>query len=232
MLSPMSGQIGLAELGSIIGDPARAVMLCVLLDGRGHSATELSLAAGVSPQTASWHLAKLADGQLVTAEKRGRNRNFRLASPLVARTLESLMSMAGSRPSKPHVLSERERTLRDARTCYDHFAGRLGVALAEAFKKRKLIVLSEDGGLVTPGGARLFSSFGINLSAIQQLKRPFCRSCLDWSEQKPHLAGAFGAAFATRCFDLGWVRRLPGTRAVAIAPAGAKGFGEQFGVTV
>jgi len=134
----MSGPIRLAELGSIIGDPARAVMLCVLLDGRGHSATELSLAAGVSPQTASWHLAKLADGQLVTAEKRGRNRNFRLASRLVARTLEAMMSMAGSRSSKPHVLSERERALRDARTCYDHFARRLGVALTDAFKKRNV----------------------------------------------------------------------------------------------
>ena len=230
----MSSPIKLAELGGVIGDPARAVMLCALLDGRGHSATELSLAAGVMPQTASWHLAKLADGQLITADKRGRNRYFRLASPLVAQALEAVMAItiAGSRPSRPHVLSEREQALRDARTCYDHFAGRLGVALTDAFKKRKLIVLSEDGGLVTPSGARMFSSIGINLSAIQQSRRPFCRSCLDWSEQKPHLAGAFGAAFATRCFDLGWVRRLPGTRAVAIAPAGAKGFKEQFGVTI
>jgi DNA-binding transcriptional ArsR family regulator len=228
----MSGPSRLAELGNIIGDPARAVMLCVLLDGRGHSATELSLAAGVSPQTASWHLAKLADGRLITAEKQGRNRTFRLASRLVARTLEAMMSMAGSRPSRPHVLSEREQALRDARTCYDHFAGRLGVALADAFKKRKLIVLSEDGGLVTPSGAWLFSSFGIDLSSVRQSRRLFCRSCLDWSEQKPHLAGAFGAAFAARCFDLGWVRRLPGTRAVAIAPAGATGFKEQFGVTI
>src|SRR3954470_4298660 len=138
----MSGPLRLAELGSIIGDSARAVMLCVLLDGHSHSATELALAAGVSPQTASWHLAKLADGQLITAEKGGRNRNFRLASRLVARTLEAMMSMAGSRLSKPHVLSERERTLRDARTCYDHFAGRLGVALTDALKKRKLILLS------------------------------------------------------------------------------------------
>src|SRR5437764_3995892 len=104
----MSGPIRLAEIGGIIGDPARAVMLCVLLDGRGHSATELSLAAGVSPQTASWHLAKLAGGKLITVEKQGRNRNFRLASPLVARTLEAMMAMAGSRSSKPHVLSERE----------------------------------------------------------------------------------------------------------------------------
>ena len=228
----MSDSARLAEIGDTIGDPARAVMLCVLLDGRSHSATELSLAAGVSPQTASWHLAKLADAQLITAEKRGRNRNFRLASRLVARTLEAMMSMAGSRPARPQVLSERERALRDARTCYDHFAGRLGVALTDRFKTRKLIVLSEDGGLVTQSGARLFSSFGINLSAMQQSRRPFCRSCLDWSEQKPHLAGAFGAAFATHCFDLGWVRRLPGTRAIAIAPAGAKGFEEQFGVTV
>src|SRR5436190_2271093 len=150
----MSGPIRLAELGSIIGDPARAVMLCVLLDGRGHSATELSLAAGVSPQTASWHLAKLADGQLITAERQGRNRYVRLASPLVARALEAMMTMEGSRPSRSHVLSEREQALREARTCYDHFAGRLGVALTTAFTRRKLIVMSEDGGLVTPRGAR------------------------------------------------------------------------------
>ena len=230
----MSSPIKLAELGGVIGDPARAVMLCALLDGRGHSATELSLAAGVMPQTASWHLAKLADGQLITAEKRGRNRYFRLASPLVAQALEAVMAIAiaGSRPSRSHVLSEREQALRDARTCYDHFAGRLGVALTEAFIARKLIVLSNDGGLVTPRGARLLSGFGINLSVVQQSKRPFCRSCLDWSEQKPHLAGAIAAAFATRCFDLGWVRRLPHTRAVAITPAGARNFKEQFGATV
>jgi DNA-binding transcriptional ArsR family regulator len=234
MCAPMKSPIRLAELGGVIGDPARAMMLCALLDGRGHSATELSLAAGVMPQTASWHLAKLADGQLITAERRGRNRYFRLASPLVAQALEAMMAIAitGSHPPRSHVLSEHEQALRDARTCYDHFAGRLGVALTEAFIKRKLIVLSEDGGLVTPRGAGLLSSFGINLSAMQQSRRPFCRSCLDWSEQKPHLAGAVAAAFATRCFDLGWVQRLPHTRAVAITPVGDKSFEEQFGVTV
>ena len=230
----MSSPIKLAELGGIIGDPARAVMLFALLDGRCHSATELSLAAGVTAQTASWHLAKLADGQLITAEKRGRNRYFRLASPVVAQALEAVMAIAitGSRPSRSHVLSGPERALRDARTCYDHFAGRLGVALTDAFMRRKLIALSKDGGLITPRGARLFGSFGINLPAMQQSKRPFCRSCLDWSEQRPHLAGAIAAAFATRCFDLGWVQRLPNTRAVAITPAGVKGFEEQFGATV
>jgi DNA-binding transcriptional ArsR family regulator len=230
----MRSPVKLAELGCVIGDPARAVMLCALLDGRGHSATELSLTAGVMPQTASWHLAKLADGQLITAERRGRNRYFRLASPLVAQALEAVMAIAiaGCRTPRSHVLSEREQALRDARTCYDHFAGRLGVALTEAFIKRKLILLSKDGGRITPRGAKLLSGFGINLSAMQQSKRPFCRSCLDWSEQRPHLAGSVAAAFTTRCFDLGWVRRLPDTRAVAITPAGAKGFAEQFGVSV
>jgi DNA-binding transcriptional ArsR family regulator len=230
----MSSPIRLAEIGGVIGDPARAVILCALLDGRAHSATELSLVAGVSPQTASWHLAKLSDGKLVAAERKGRNRYFRMASPLVAQALEAMMAVAitGSRPSRSHALSEREQTLRNARTCYDHLAGRLGVALTEAFTRRKLIMLSEDGGLVTPRGEKLLSGFGIDLSAMQKSKRPVCRSCLDWSEQKPHLAGAVGAALAARCFDLGWLQRLPNTRAVAIARSGVEGFQEQFGVTV
>jgi len=233
-LRAMMSPIKLAEVGSVIGDQARAVILCTLLDGRSHSATELAFVAGVTPQTASWHLAKLADGQLITPERRGRNRYFRLAGPLVGQAVEALMAIAiaGSCPSRSHVLSEREQTLRDARTCYDHFAGRLGVALTDTFIRRKMVILSEDGGLVTPRGAKLFSGFGIDLSAMQHSKRPFCRSCLDWSEQKPHLAGAVAAAFATRCFDLGWVQHLPHTRAVAISPAGAKGFRDQFGVTV
>lgn len=230
----MSSPIKLAEIGGVIGDPARAVMLCALLDGRAHSAAELALTAGVSPQTASWHLAKLSDGTLVTAQKKGRNRYFRMASPLVAQAVEAMMAVAitGSSLSRSHVLSEREQTLRTARTCYDHLAGKLGVALIEAFTRRKLIVLSEDGGLVTPRGAKLLSSFGIDLSAMQQSKRPICRLCLDWSEQKPHLAGAVGAALAARCFELDWVQRLPNTRAVAIMPAGVDGFQERFGVTV
>ncbi len=225
----MSSPAKLAEVGAIVGDPARAAMLSVLLDGERHSATELALAAGISPQTASWHLAKLAEGQLVTAQRRGRNRYFQLASSLVAQALEAMLVIAASQPSRSRVLSNRECALRQARTCYDHLAGRLGVALTEAFTSRKLILLSQDGGVVTAKGARMLSDFGIDLSVVQRSRRPVCRSCLDWSEQKPHLAGAIGAALCARCFDLGWLKRLPDTRAVAIEPFGARGFADTFG---
>ena len=226
----MSSPIKLAEIGNIVGDPARAAMLCALLDGRSHSATELSLAARVSRPTASWHLAKLADGQLVTAEKRGRSRHFQLASSLVAQALEAMMTLTASRAPRPLVLSRHERALRHARTCYDHFAGRLGVALTEALAQRKLILVSDDGGVMTRQGQRVLAAFGVDLSAAQRSRRAFCRPCLDWSEQRPHLAGAIGAALARRCFDLDWVRRLPDTRAVAITPDGVIGFEEQFGI--
>jgi len=224
--------LALAEVGALIGDPARANILAALIDGRAFTATELSGIAGVAPQTTSGHLAKLRAANLLALERQGRHRYYRLASPLVGDMLESVMALASvqlpARHSRPSRLDEAMRT---ARSCYDHVAGRLGVALADALIARGDIVLGNGGGEVTPGGARFFAEFGAEL-APRGARRPLCRPCLDWSERRWHLAGGAGAALYTRCLQLKWLERRRDSRALTITPAGARGFAKAFGVNL
>jgi DNA-binding transcriptional ArsR family regulator len=219
-----------AEVAALVGDAARANMLVALMDGRALTAKELAFAAGVTPQTTSGHLAKLAGAHLLTCIRQGRHRYYRVASPLVARMLESITLVAAiEAPPRHRPRSPRDDALRLARTCYDHLAGRLGVAIADALVARRAVVLSEDGGEVTADGAAFLShNLGIDLAEIPR-RRAFCRPCLDWSERRPHLAGAIGAALAQRCFALGWIERLRDSRAVAITPRGRGGLRERFG---
>jgi DNA-binding transcriptional ArsR family regulator len=219
----------IAEVAVLVGDPARAKVLLALMDGRALTAKELAFAAGVSPQTASGHLAKLADGRLLTCIRQGRHRYYRVASPLVARMLESISLVAAiEAPPRHRPRSVRDDALRLARTCYDHLAGRLGVAIAEALVARGAVVLSDDGGEVTTDGAAFLADrLALDLVRIPR-RRAFCRPCLDWSERRLHLAGAVGAALAERCFALGWIERIRDSRAVAITPRGQIALRELF----
>ena len=160
-----------------------------------------------------------------TAEKQGRHRYFRLASPLVGQMLESVMAVAGPEPRR--TAWRGGDALRTARTCYDHLAGRLGVALADSLFDGDYVALSHDGGEVTDRGHAFLCDFGAEPAAG---KRVFCRPCLDWSERRPHIAGRLGAALASRCLELGWIARQRDSRAVTITAAGALGFAEQFGI--
>src|SRR5712672_1260304 len=148
-------QPSLAEIAALVGNPARANMLTALLDGRALSASELAYAGGVAPQTASEHLAKLNEGRLLALAKQGRHSYYRLASPLIARMLESIMAVAADGPARYQPRWRGGDALRNARTCYDHLAGRLGVALADVLVERDRIALSDDGGIVTPEGDRV-----------------------------------------------------------------------------
>ncbi len=223
----------IAEIAALADDPARANMLAALMDGRALTASELAYTAGVTPQTASGHLAKLSQGGLLALAKQGRHRYYRLASPLVGRMLESIMAVVAiEAPPRHRPRSPREDALCFARTCYDHLAGRLGVAITEALVEGRHLVLGEDGGEVTEEGAALLRErVGIDIAAVAQgRRRAFCRPCLDWSECRPHIAGALGAALAERCFALGWIVRLRDTRAVAITTAGRPALRAAFGV--
>lgn len=222
----------IAEIAGLVGEPARANMLSALLDGRALTAGELAYAARVTAQTASAHLGKLADTGLITAFKDGRYRYFRLASPKVAQMLEGIMAVAIDNKPRYRPLSRQARELRAARVCYDHLAGRLSVDLADFFIEREYIVFGVNGGQVTEDGARLLSAFGIDLFAVGNKRRHFCRSCLDWTERRPHIGGAVGAALANRCFELGWTERMKHSRAVVVTEAGKRGFHDNFGVTI
>jgi DNA-binding transcriptional ArsR family regulator len=222
----------IAEIGALMGDPARANMLTALMDGRAWTAGELAYIARVTPQTASGHLAKLTEGKLLTVAKQGRHRYFRLATPEVARLLEVAGSVAASGPPRHRPPSRIDDALRRARTCYDHFAGQLGVALADALIAKQYVLLDDDGGEVTADGVDALWSFGIDVAEQGKRKRAFCRPCLDWSERRPHIAGAIGAALATRCFELDWTRRVRDSRVVRITAEGEQGLRAQFGVVV
>jgi DNA-binding transcriptional ArsR family regulator len=219
----------IAEAASLIGDPARANMLAALVGGRAMTATELGLAAGVAASTASGHLSKLLDGRLVSVASAGRHRYFRLASPEVARVLEQLMALAMDGPPRHRPKSRCDDAMARARTCYDHLAGKLGVALADSLAADGRVVLSDEGGLVTEAGRTFLTGFGVDLDT-KKTGRTLCRPCLDWSERRWHIGGAIGAAIADRCFALGWTERRKDSRAITVTVAGGRAFEELFGV--
>jgi DNA-binding transcriptional ArsR family regulator len=232
----MASNAMFAQVAALAGDPARAGMLHALMDGRALTASELAQVAGITPQTASGHLARMAAAGLLGVEKQGRHRYHRLASPAVAQMIESIMQVASSlEPRRSLSVGPRDAALRAARTCYDHLAGRLGVALADALVAGGYAELANDAGLVTDTGIALLGRIGIDVDTLlaRRGKRPpriLCRPCLDWSERRAHLAGAVGAALCAHSFAKGWIRRIEGTRAVAITPKGQRIFREQLGV--
>ncbi len=232
----MTGNVNMvAEVAAIAGDPARTGMLLALMGGRALTASELAAIAGVTPQTASGHLSRMIESGLVAVTKQGRHRYHRLASGTVARMIETLMQVAIELqpPARAIVLGPRDQALRAARTCYDHLAGRLGVAIAEGMTAQGHAEIDGEAGLITESGLAFLDRLGIDLDALRQRRpgRVLCRPCLDWSERRPHLAGAVGAALCRHALAAGWVRRLAGTRAVAVTPEGARIFRESFGVT-
>lgn len=215
----------LAEIAHLMGDPARANMLQALMDGRALTAKELAWLAGVAPQTASGHLARLMQGGLVAVAAQGRHRYYRLAGPEVAAVLEGLMVLSGQqgfgRRLPPRVGAE----LSEARTCYDHFAGRLGIGIHDALMAGGHLAVSEGGYALTPSGRAIFATLGIDAAEAGRSRRATLRPCLDWSERRPHLAGRLAAALACRCFEMGWVNRRKDSRAVSVTAEGRAALG-------
>ncbi|WP_030264893.1 ArsR/SmtB family transcription factor [Streptomyces violens] len=241
--SPAVGEPDLARLADLIGVPSRARILLALADGRALPASLLARSAKVAPSTVSEQLAKLVDGGLLRVEAHGRHRYYRLAGPEVAEALETLAALSGHRDDRPGQL----RTLSWARTCYDHLAGKLGVALMRAlldlgclaggnglFDSRTAVCdrLSAPGKdltyeLTATGRRLLVDELGV---ALPNGRRPLVRYCVDWSEQAHHLSGALGAELLRRFVELGWVRRYAGRRTVSVTRLGEQQLPERLGM--
>jgi len=206
-------------------------MLAVLLDGRALPAGELAFAAGVSAQTASSHLSKLHDGGLVTMEKQGRHHYYRLADARVAQAIEQLATVQPLPQVRRKPLSPKARRLRQARTCYNHLAGRLGVTLAHSLEAHGYIVSVPDKQYdVTPAGADWFATIGLDVARLRPTRRGLARQCLDWTEREHHLAGPLGVELLRTLCDQGWLRRSADTRAVHVTDSGRAQLKRQLGV--
>jgi DNA-binding transcriptional ArsR family regulator len=223
----MTAGVNMAEIAALVGDPGRSNMLAALMSGGALTATELASIAGISRPAASEHLAKLTQGHLLSVTSQGRHRYYRLASAEIARMLEAIMTVAVT--ANPARRQRIDPLLREARTCYDHLAGRLGVALADALVAREAVILTHDAGEVTASGQEFLQSLGIGLETPPGSKRLLCRPCLDWSERRPHLAGVLGAALYRHVSASGWIERARG-RAVSVTPAGRRGLWNAFGI--
>jgi DNA-binding transcriptional ArsR family regulator len=220
----------IAEIAALVGDPARATMVSALLDGRALTASELASAARITPQTASTHLAKLTEAGLLSMVRSGRQRYFRLASPAVADMIDGIAAVVLEKRPRYRPLSRQACALSAARICYNHLAGRLSVDLTDSFVAREYVVLDDEAAEITTAGTRFLTEFGIELPARRSTRSHFCRLCLDWTERRPHIAGAVGAAITTRYFDLGWLERIKRSHAVVVTPSGRRGFLKTFGI--
>ncbi len=242
------GDADIAKVGSLLADPARAKILMALGDRRALPASVLADEAGVAASTASAHLSKLLDGGLLTVEQHGRHRYFRVAGPAVGELLEAVARLAPGTPVRSLRQGTKAQAVRFARTCYDHLAGTLGTGLMAALLDRQL--LTGGNGVFDPGrasadrlsapgfdvdyrlteaGVIALREFGIDFEALPR-RRPLIRYCVDWSEQRHHLAGSLGAAVTERMFELDWVARAPGSRAVTVSDRGYEGLREMFGL--
>ena len=195
------------------------------MDGSSKSATELAVHSEVTPQTASSHLARLVEAGILRRRRDGRNRYYELAGVAVADTIELLEELAAAGSSRP---ASSKGALQPARTCYDHLAGRLGVALTASLRSNRYLRSRGSDFELTRSGRTFLKSLGVDVEQAERRRRLFARQCLDWTERRPHLGGALGAAFADRCFELGWVRRTPGVRAVVVTRAGDLAFRSGF----
>ncbi len=226
----MRGDADVAAAAALLAEPTRAELVLAVMEAGALPATELAARAGIAASTASEHLARLLDGGFLVAVKDGRHRYYDLADPTVAAAVEALSVVAPRREIRSLGQATKSELIRQARTCYDHLAGGLGVALAKALECRRAIVRQDGTYAIGDHAADVLATLDLDLDLLARQRRPLVRGCLDWSEREPHVAGAVGAALLDVALDSGWVRRRRGTRALRLTPGGARALELQLGL--
>jgi DNA-binding transcriptional ArsR family regulator len=215
----------IARIAALIGDPTRANILSALMSGKALTATELSAEANVTPQTTSSHLKKLCESRLLRQRKQGRHRYYAIADEHVADVIAGLLGLAEAAGHLRTRTGPQDTALRNARRCYNHLAGEMGVCLFDGLFRKGYLSRTNVGIVLTPDGDQFVQAFGIDLVALRKKPSPLCRECLDWSARRSHLSGNLGRAFLARFEALGWVSRQADSRAILFSKKGETAFG-------
>src|ERR1700722_2083717 len=226
----MLADADLASIGRALGDAHRARFVLALLGGEELPAGELAARAGTSSSLTSAHLARLLGSGLVTARAQGRQRFYSIASAQIAESVEALLAIAPRQPAVGLTEVTTGKALQRARTCYDHLAGQLGVALADSFERDRMLLPTASGWDLTGAGERKLAHLGLDAAELRQGRRPVLRPCLDWTQRRPHLAVRLGQALASLLLDLGWVRRSTQSRALLITAPGERRLLSEFAI--
>ena len=216
------------EVAALIAEPARAAILWELLDGRAYTATELAGMTNTTASNLSMHLAKLLQAGLLRQERQGRHRYYSFADDKVAYAIEAVTQLTPYARTHEHKVDDNPPLIKQARTCYDHLAGKTGVAITDSLLKTKLITAGDQQFNLSDKGQQWFAQLGIDAMAIQKQRRSFLRPCLDWSERRYHMAGSLAAAFLQVMMQEDWFRRVQHSRAVQITAKGQKKLYELF----
>ncbi|OCB70653.1 transcriptional regulator [Flavobacterium piscis] len=220
------------KTATLIGDATRASILWNLLDGRAFTATELAIAVETSAQNISMHLGKLLDADLISVEKQGRHKYYRFSNKEVAYAVEAMANLIPKPETSAKKKTENYPAIKYCRTCYDHLAGKIGVALADSLLEQKIIIEKNNTFEVTSEGEKWFSDFGVNIGDAKKQKRIFLKPCLDWSERRYHIAGSVGTLLLNKMLEQDWIRRTKDSRVIIITAKGEKEMLKSFKIIV
>jgi len=220
------------KTATLIGDATRASILWNLLDGKAFTATELAIAVETSAQNISMHLGKLLDADLISVEKQGRHKYYRFSNKEVAYAVEAMANLIPKPEISAKKKTENYPPIKYCRTCYDHLAGKIGVALAESLLQQKIIIEKNNTFEISPEGEKWFSDFGVNIGDAKKQKRIFLKPCLDWSERRYHIAGSVGTLLLNKMLEQDWIRRTANSRVIIITAKGEKEMLKSFKIIV
>lgn len=220
------------QIAALIGDPTRAVIMWTLLDGKAFTATELAITANTSPQNISMHLAKLVQSDLLCAEKQGRHKYYRFSNKEIAYAIEAMANLIPHSSIPKKSIIEKYSPIKHCRTCYDHLAGKIGVALTDSLLEQKIIVDNKNVFEISPKGEKWFSDFGINVDEVKKQRRLFLKPCLDWSERRNHIAGSLATSIFDKMVSNDWLRKTNDSRAIIITGKGEKELYEYFKIVL